>query len=53
MPAKAPADSPEVRARIEAMFPTQSKLELFARERVDGWSAWGNEVVSDVVVGNR
>lgn len=43
----------EVRARIEAMFPAQVKLEMFARERVDGWAAWGNEVVSDVVIGNR
>lgn len=34
----------EVRSRIEQMFPTQSKLELFARERVDGWEVWGNEV---------
>lgn len=34
----------EVRARIERMFPEQSKLELFARERVEGWDAWGNEV---------
>ena len=31
----------EVRRRIEAMFPTQRKLELFARERVTGWDAWG------------
>jgi N6-adenosine-specific RNA methylase IME4 len=38
----------EVRKRIEAMFPTQAKVELFARERVDGWSAWGNEVESSV-----
>ena len=30
-----------VRRRIEAMFPTQRKLELFARERVTGWDAWG------------
>ena len=41
----------EVRKRIEAMFPTQSKLELFARRRVDSWHAWGNEVESDVQIG--
>jgi len=40
----------EVRERIEQMFPTQSKLELFARQRVDGWSAWGNEIESTVHV---
>jgi N6-adenosine-specific RNA methylase IME4 len=38
----------EVRNRIVAMFPTQSKLELFSRKKVDGWDAWGNEVDSDV-----
>lgn len=40
----------EVRRRIEAMFPTQRKLELFARERVAGWDAWGDEVPSDVAL---
>ncbi len=34
----------EVRKRIELMFPTQPKIELFAREVVKWWSAWGNEV---------
>ena len=34
----------EVRLRIEQMFPEQNKIELFARERVEGWDAWGNEV---------
>lgn len=34
----------EVRIRIDQMFPTQNKIELFARQRVDGWDAWGNEV---------
>lgn len=34
----------EVRDRITCMFPTQEKIELFARERVEGWDAWGNEV---------
>ena len=41
----------EVRKRIEAMFPTASKLELFAREKVSGWHVWGNEVDSDVLIG--
>ena len=31
----------EVRRRIEAMFPTQKKIELFARERIAGWRSWG------------
>jgi N6-adenosine-specific RNA methylase IME4 len=34
----------EVRERIDTMFPSQNKIELFARERVDGWDCWGNEV---------
>lgn len=34
----------EIRTRISAMFPTQSKIELFAREcSSEGWSFWGNE----------
>jgi N6-adenosine-specific RNA methylase IME4 len=24
------------------------RIELFARQRVDGWDAWGNEVENDV-----
>ena len=33
----------EVRRRIEAMFPDLRKIELFAREAVSGWTAWGIE----------
>ncbi len=29
---------------IEAMYPTSSKIELFARNGRDGWDCWGNEV---------
>jgi N6-adenosine-specific RNA methylase IME4 len=34
----------EVRWRIDQMFPTQNKIELFAREKVPGWDHWGNGV---------
>lgn len=35
----------EVRRRIEAMFPEQHKIELFARDaRVPGWDLWGEEI---------
>jgi N6-adenosine-specific RNA methylase IME4 len=34
----------EVRTRIENMFPHQKKLEMFARETVVGWDAFGNEI---------
>lgn len=33
-----------IRNRITEMFPTQFKIELFARERTKGWDAWGDEV---------
>ena len=43
------AKPPEARARIERLMgPTEAKIELFARERVPGWDAWGNEITSDV-----
>ena len=41
----------EIRKRIEEMFPTQKKIELFARDKselfngygFEGWDVWGNE----------
>ena len=38
---KKPAD---IRYRITQMFPTQKKIELFSREKIEGWDCWGNEV---------
>ena len=34
----------EVQERIERMYPTATKLEMFARRRRTGWTAWGDEV---------
>jgi N6-adenosine-specific RNA methylase IME4 len=34
----------EVRIAIERMFPTQKKIELFARKRPKDWDVWGLEV---------
>ena len=35
----------EVRRRIEAMFPRQRKIELFARDAdIHGWDVWGAEI---------
>ncbi len=34
----------EVRRNIELLFGNLPRIEIFARERVDGWDAWGNEV---------
>lgn len=44
MRGKHSAKPDEVRLRIEKMFPTQKKLELFARKRAPGWTAWGEAV---------
>ena len=38
----------EARNRIEKLMGDVPKIELFARQRVDGWNAWGNEVDCDV-----
>lgn len=29
-----------------------NKIELFARDAIDGWDVWGNEVESDIVLSN-
>jgi N6-adenosine-specific RNA methylase IME4 len=35
----------EVYDRITKMFPTQNKLEMFARKERQGWDVWGNEII--------
>lgn len=37
----------EARERIVALCGDLPKAELFARQKVPGWSAWGNEVACD------
>jgi N6-adenosine-specific RNA methylase IME4 len=37
-----------VRERIVELMGTQSRIELFAREKTEGWDVWGNEVESDI-----
>ena len=34
----------EVRDRIVELFGDIPRVELFARQKVDGWDCWGNEV---------
>lgn len=34
----------KVRQGIEAMFPTQDRIELFARQKPAGWDVWGLDV---------
>ena len=38
----------ETRERIVQLCGDLPRVELFARQKVEGWDAWGNEVVSDV-----
>lgn len=38
----------EVRERIVKLLGDRSKIELFAREKVEKWDAWGNEVECDI-----
>ena len=39
---------PIIRDRILEMFGDLPRIELFAREKVEGWDCWGNEVESDL-----
>lgn len=34
----------EIRKRIDAMFNKYPRIELFARQHIEGWDCWGNEV---------
>ncbi|NBW12094.1 MAG: DNA methyltransferase [Caulobacteraceae bacterium] len=34
----------EVQARIERLYPSAKRLEMFARRCREGWQAWGNEI---------
>lgn len=38
----------EARRRIEALMGDVPRVELFARQKPEGWDVWGNEVDSDV-----
>ena len=38
----------EVRNRIVQLMGDISRIELFARQKVEGWDCWGNEVESNV-----
>ena len=39
---------PVVREHLVSLFGDISRIELFAREKVNGWNAWGNEIESDI-----
>ena len=38
----------ETRERIVELLGDIPRIELFARQKVDGWDAWGNEIISDI-----
>jgi len=38
------AKPPEIRQRIVELLGDVTRIELFARDRIEGWDAWGNEV---------
>lgn len=38
----------EIRNKIVELFGDIPRIELFAREKIKGWDAWGNEVQSDI-----
>ncbi len=40
----------EARTRIVELLGDLPRIELFARERVEGWDCWGNEVESDIIL---
>lgn len=39
----------EVRNKIVELFGDLPRIELFAREKVEGWASWGNEIESDII----
>lgn len=39
---------PEARERIVKLMGDLPRIELFAREKFDGWKAWGNEIECDI-----
>ena len=40
----------EARKRIVALLGDLPRIELFARQKTDGWDAWGNEVECDISI---
>ena len=40
----------EVRSRITELFGDLPRIELFTRQKIQGWDAWGNEVQSDLTL---
>jgi N6-adenosine-specific RNA methylase IME4 len=46
---KAHSQKPETSYRIiERLYPDAKKIELYCRRKRQGWSAWGNEIETDI-----
>ena len=41
----------EIKNKIVGMFGDIPRIELFARNKSEGWDCWGNEVDSDIIIG--
>ncbi|MCX8696509.1 MULTISPECIES: MT-A70 family methyltransferase [unclassified Gilliamella] len=41
----------EARDRIVQLYGNVPRVELFARQNVNGWDAWGNECINDIELG--
>ena len=54
LPVKKHSEKPEEFRRLieraTANMSSRTRIELFARERIAGWDAWGNEVESDITL---
>lgn len=37
-----------IKNKIGEWYPDKNKIELFARQKTEGWDVWGNEVESDI-----
>lgn len=42
----------ETRGRIFQLMGDLPRVELFAREKAEGWDAWGNEIESTIKLGS-
>ena len=42
----------ETRDRIIELVGDLPRIELFARQKTEGWNIWGNELESDITLGN-
>lgn len=40
----------EARKRIERLMGEGAKIELFAREKAEGWDVWGNEAPDSIQI---